>query len=89
MTDEGKSGPAGEAKDCWEGSGGFDGDGGDLLLAIFEGTGGAAEDDAAVIWAPSEIQRFRDFAYINSGSLAFADPFTNHNNSSATPLQKR
>ena len=49
MTDEGKSGPAGEAKDCREGSGGFDGDGGGLLLAIFEGTGGAAEDDAAVI----------------------------------------
>ena len=50
MADEGKSGPAGEAKYCREGSGGFDGDGGGLLLAIFEGTGGAAEDNAAVVY---------------------------------------
>ena len=50
MTDEGKSGPAGEAKYCREGSGGFDGDGEGLLLAIFEGTGGAAEDNAAVVY---------------------------------------
>ena len=49
MTDEGKSGPAGEAKDCREWSGSFDGDGGGLLLAIFEGTG-AAEDNAAVVY---------------------------------------
>ena len=47
MTDEGKSGPA---KYCREGSGGFDGDGGGLLLSIFEGTGGAAEDNAAVVY---------------------------------------
>ncbi len=50
MTDEGKSGQAGEAKYCREGSEGFDGDGGGLLLAIFEGTGGAAEDNAAVVY---------------------------------------
>ena len=37
MTDEGKSGLAGEAKDCREGSGGFDGDGGGLLLAYTVG----------------------------------------------------
>ena len=48
MTDERKSRPAGEAKDGREGSGGFGGDGEGLPLAIFEGSGGAAEDDAAV-----------------------------------------
>ena len=35
--------------DCREGSGGFVGDGGGLSLAIFEGSGGAAEDNAAVV----------------------------------------
>ena len=50
LTDEGESGPAGVAKDCREGSGGFDdSDGGGLPLAIFEGTCGAAEDNAAVV----------------------------------------
>jgi hypothetical protein len=35
-------------KDGREGSGGFDGDGEGLPLAIFEGSGGSAEDDATV-----------------------------------------
>ena len=48
MTDERNSRPAGEAKDGREGSGGFGGDGEGLPLAIFEGSGEAAEDDAAV-----------------------------------------
>ncbi len=48
LTDERSSRPAGEAKDSREGSGGFGGDGEGLPLAIFEGSGGAAEDDAAV-----------------------------------------
>ena len=49
LTDEGNnSGPAGEAKDGREESGGFGGDGEGLPLAIFEGSGGAPEDDAAV-----------------------------------------
>ena len=49
LTDEGNSGPAGgEAKDGRETSGSFSGDGEGLPLAIFEGSGGAAEDDAAV-----------------------------------------
>jgi hypothetical protein len=50
LTEEGESGPAEEVKDCREGSGGFDGDGGGLPLAIFEGVGGAAEDNAAVVY---------------------------------------
>ena len=37
-----------EAKDGWEGSGGFGGDGEGFPLAIFEGSGGVAEDDAVV-----------------------------------------
>ncbi len=48
LTDERNSRPAGEAKDGREGSGGFGGDGEGLPLAIFEGSGGAAENDAAV-----------------------------------------
>ncbi len=48
LTDEGNSGPAGEAKDGREGSGDFGGDGEGFPLAIFEGSGGAAEDGAAV-----------------------------------------
>ena len=48
LLDEGNSGPAREAKDGREGPGGFGGDGEGLPLTIFEGSGGAAEDDAAV-----------------------------------------
>ena len=48
MTDEGTSGPAGEVKDGLEGSGCFGGDSKCLPLAIFEGSGGATEDDADV-----------------------------------------
>jgi hypothetical protein len=52
LTDEEKSALAGEAKDCWEGSIGFVGgdNGGGLPLAIFEGSGGAAEDNTAVVY---------------------------------------
>jgi hypothetical protein len=50
--DELKSGSAGEMmKDCQEESGGFGGDGKGLPLAISdEDSGGAAEDNAAVVY---------------------------------------
>ena len=50
--DEEKSALAVEAKDCREGSKGFVGgdNGGGLPFTIFQGSGGAAEDNKAVVY---------------------------------------